>query len=282
MFTSNTRAGVIRRPWIGVRAPARVLLAVVCVGAALTGAAGATAASRPVDRPAHISAGRQLAVLDYEHRAYASPRTTSQLKASVPAHRPITYEPTTLPVLGQATDRDGQRWLRVMLPGRPNGSTGWIRRAGTRQRLTGWYIHVSTAARRLWIYDWGRLVRSFSAVVGKASTPTPTGRFFVEETVVMPASEPGGPYALALSGRSDVLRRFDGGPGQIAIHGRDGLGGTPGQAQSHGCMRLTTSNIDWLAARIVPGTPVTITAGRSQTEDRRRLDPGGESVSPVH
>jgi len=51
---------------------------------------------------------------------------------------------------------------------------------------------------------------------------------------------------------------FDGGPGQIAIHGRDRLGGTLGQAQSHGCVRLASSAISWLAARIGPGTPVTI------------------------
>jgi hypothetical protein len=36
----------------------------------------------------------------------------------------------------------------------------------------------------------------------------------------MPVSEPGGPFALALSARSDVFQEFDGGPGQIAIDGR--------------------------------------------------------------
>ena len=46
---------------------------------------------------------------------------------------------------------------------------------------------------------------------------------------------------LALSARSNVLQDFDGGPGQIGIHGRDLLGGTLGQAESHGCMRLATA-----------------------------------------
>jgi lipoprotein-anchoring transpeptidase ErfK/SrfK len=94
--------------------------------------------------------------------------------------------------------------------------------------------------------------------VGKPSTPTPTGQFFVEETLQMPASEAGGPYALALSARSNVLQEFEGGPGQIAIHGRENLGGMLGTAASHGCVRLATASIDWLSARIVPGTPVTI------------------------
>jgi lipoprotein-anchoring transpeptidase ErfK/SrfK len=56
-----------------------------------------------------------------------------------------------------------------------------------------------------------------------------------------------------------VLQEFDGGPGQIAIHGVMNLGGTPGTAVSHGCVRLDNHNIRWLAARIMTGTPVTIT-----------------------
>jgi lipoprotein-anchoring transpeptidase ErfK/SrfK len=74
----------------------------------------------------------------------------------------------------------------------------------------------------------------------------------------MPAGEPGGPFALALSARSDVLQEFEGRPGQIAMHRRDNLGGTLGAAESHGCMRLATASIDWLAKRIGPSVPVTI------------------------
>ena len=33
------------------------------------------------------------------------------------------------------------------------------------------------------------------------------------------ASAAGGPYALATSARSNVLQEFEGGPGQIALHG---------------------------------------------------------------
>jgi lipoprotein-anchoring transpeptidase ErfK/SrfK len=145
-----------------------------------------------------------------------------------------------------------------MLPGRPDGSTGWIAQNGTRRLFTGWRIIVDLAARRVAVYSGGRVVKSFKAVVGKPSTPTPTGQFFVEETVQMQPGEAGGPFALALSARSNVLQEFEGGPGQIGIHGRDDLGGTLGTAVSHGCIRLDTASIDWLTARIGPGTPVTI------------------------
>ena len=257
MHHCRTRAGIAGRPWHTAGGPALALLTLLCAAVTLTPAAAAS--QPPPGLSSQAGASRQLAVLDYEHRAYRFSRTTSELKLSIPAHRPITGESTTLPVLAQTTSHDGQRWLKVMLPGRPNSSTGWIKRAGTRQLATSWYILINTARRQVWIYHHGQLARTFSAVVGKPSTPTPTGRFFVEETVILPPSEPGGPYALALSARSNVLQEFDGGPGQIAIHGRDGLGGTPGQAQSHGCVRLTTPDIDWLSARIAPGTPVTIT-----------------------
>lgn len=148
--------------------------------------------------------------------------------------------------------------MRVRLPGRPNGSTGWILRKGTRERLTKWHIDVNKSSRRVRVYHHGRVARNFSAVVGAPSTPTPEGAFFVEETLIMPADEPGGPFALALSARSDVLQEFEGGPGQIAIHGRNFLGDPLGTAASHGCVRLGTWEITRLAKRIGPGVPVTI------------------------
>ena len=124
--------------------------------------------------------------------------------------------------------------------------------------MTGWRILVNLEARRVTVYRDGRKARAFRAVVGKLSTPTPTGQFFVEEIVQVKPGEADGPFALALSARSNVLQEFEGGPGQIGIHGREGLGGTLGRAESHGCIRLATASIDWLAARIGPGTPVKI------------------------
>jgi lipoprotein-anchoring transpeptidase ErfK/SrfK len=80
----------------------------------------------------------------------------------------------------------------------------------------------------------------------------------VEESVIEPPSAVGHPYALALSARSNVFQEFAGGPGQIAIHGLDNVGGSLGTAESHGCIRLDTSDITWLAKRIEPGVPVAI------------------------
>jgi hypothetical protein len=232
------------------------LLCLILVLCASTGLIAASAAAARA--PGHVRATQRLAELQYGHLAYRYPWTSSRRVLSVPSRTPITGEDTTLPVIGQAVRRGDTRWLEVMLPGRPNGLTGWIKQGGTSERITPWHIFVSLSARRVWVYRDGRLQRSFSAVVGKPSTPTPTGNFFVQETVILGPNQPGGPLALALSARSNALSEFDGGPGQIAIHGRDLLGGTLGQAQSHGCTRLATAAIQWLAARVGPGVPVTI------------------------
>jgi lipoprotein-anchoring transpeptidase ErfK/SrfK len=243
-------------------ARARRLARRVALGLAAACLLGAGADSAlAAQGPARVPATQQLALLLSPHRAHRAPRAGSPQTAFIPANRPITGERTTLPVVGHSVGAGGMPWLLVMLPGRPNGSTGWIAQQGTRKLMTRWHIVVNLAARRVTLYGGGRVVRSFRAVVGKPSTPTPTGNFFVEETLQMSRGEPGGPFALATSARSNALQEFEGGPGQIALHGRDNLGGVLGTAESHGCIRLDTAGIDWLVARVEPGTPVTIRQG---------------------
>ncbi len=163
-----------------------------------------------------------------------------------------------LPVLGHRT-RKGRKWLLVKLPGRPNGRTGWITRKGTVAYRTNWHVVVHTSTRRVAVYRRSRGIRVFKAIVGAPSTPTPHGVFFVEESIRLSGRAVGAPFALALSARSTVFQEFAGGPGQIALHGLGNVGGTPGTAVSHGCVRLDNGAMRWLVARIGPGTPVTIT-----------------------
>jgi lipoprotein-anchoring transpeptidase ErfK/SrfK len=203
---------------------------------------------------------QELAMLLTSHDVLSAPHARRSRVATVRASRPITGGQTVLPVIGHSTTRGGAHWLKVRVPGRPNGRKGWIARRGTVLSTTSWQLVVRTSSRRVFVYRKGRLVRSFAAVVGKPSTPTPHGQFFVEENVRMLPGSAGAPFALALSARSNVLQEFDGGPGQVAIHGVANLGGTPGTAISHGCVRLANRSIRWLAARIAPGVPVTIDA----------------------
>ena len=231
---------------------AKIMTVVVMVAVAATGSAAAQAS---VVRPT-----QELATLLTSHTAVSAPHARASRVKAVPALRPITGVQTVLPVIGHSTTKGGAHWLKVRLPGRPNGRKGWIARRGTAVTTTGWHVVVRTSSRRVLVYGRGRLVRSFAAVVGKPSTPTPRGQFFVEESVRMRPGSAGAPFALALSARSNVLQEFEGGPGQVAIHGVANLGGTPGTAVSHGCVRLADQSIRWLAARIAPGVPVSITS----------------------
>jgi lipoprotein-anchoring transpeptidase ErfK/SrfK len=243
------------------------LIFVTCLGAATACSGTHHAAAPAASTAATVARTHQratakpsrLVALLVPHPAFSAPSSQAPRLESVDARRPLTGERTTLPVLGQ-TVTSGSVWLHVLLPGRPNGHTGWIAKRGTAARSTSWTIHVDLSARRVTISQDGRPVRTVKAVVGKPSTPTPRGQFFVEEVIALPASAVGAPFALALSARSDVFQVFDGGPGEIALHGLMNVGGTLGTAASHGCVRLDNGTMRWLVKRIRPGTPVTISS----------------------
>jgi len=207
--------------------------------------------------PAAAPPPQPLVVLLRAHVARSAASAQAHPIETVAGRRPLTRVPTILPVLGRG-GRD-HSWLRVRLPGRPNGHAGWISAKGTRATETAWRILVSLSARRVAVIHSGRTVRRFRAVVGKPSTPTPRGSFFVEEALALSRGEAGSPYALATSARSNALQEFDGGPGQIALHGTRHLAGRPGSAASHGCIRVSTRAITWLARRIGAGVPVAVT-----------------------
>lgn len=221
----------------------------------------ATALAQPAGP--RIADRQELASLLRTVPARANPASDARQVAVIKAHRPLTRARTRLPVIEHATTPDGSRWLRVRLPGRTLmghvlTSSGWIPASAAAPMSTMWHIVVRPTRRRAFIYRAGQLQRVFVVIVGKPSTPTPLGEYFVEENVALDSSAPGAPYALATSARSAVLQEFEGGPGQIALHGVDHLSGTLGTAVSHGCVRFSSRGIRWLAARIGSGVPVSI------------------------
>ena len=125
---------------------------------------------------------------------------------------------------------------------------------------SAWWVVVDRAARQARVYRNGKLRSRFPVVIGAADTPTPRGHYFVVEHVPQQAGSMLGPWALATSAFSHVLQEFDGGPGQIALHGRAGpLAADPlGTARSHGCIRLDNDVIRRLAGLLPNGTPVDV------------------------
>jgi lipoprotein-anchoring transpeptidase ErfK/SrfK len=199
-----------------------------------------------------------LVILLQDHVAHATASRQARVIEPVPAVRPLTKVRTVLPVMGLVKGKDGNRWVHVRLPGRPSGHTGWILADQTIRSSTEWRIVVKVSTRTVTVYRDGLVQRKFPAVVAKPSTPTPYGQFFVEEGLAISPPGVGGPFALAISARSDIFQEFEGGPGQIAIHGTDGLSDPLGSAASHGCIRVSPTAITWLSTRIGGGVPVTV------------------------
>lgn len=182
-------------------------------------------------------------------RAEGAPRMLEPLAAA-------TGGPVGLLVLEVRDD-----WLRVLLPERPNGRSAWVTARRVRLSRTRWRVEVDRSARRVRVLRAGKTVRRWSAVVGTPGTPTPLGRFALAEVARQP--DPGGflgPVALHLTAHSEVLDDYGGGPGRVAIHGRGGesLRDPLGSARSHGCVRIDNEAVRFLAARLVPGVPVTV------------------------
>jgi lipoprotein-anchoring transpeptidase ErfK/SrfK len=154
-------------------------------------------------------------------------------------------------------ERDGE-WLKVTLPERPNGSTGWIRASDVTVTQNRYRIVVELAAHQITVYDGDSVLLQEPVAVGKAATPTPPGVYYLR--VLLQAPDPNtvyGPFAYGLSGHSDVLTSFNGGDGELGIHGNNDAS-VLGQSVSNGCVRMSNEGITRLTGILPLGTPVSI------------------------
>jgi lipoprotein-anchoring transpeptidase ErfK/SrfK len=150
-------------------------------------------------------------------------------------------------------------WVEVYLPVRPNGSTGWVRRTDVAIVPNPYRLVADIGDFTLTLYRAGEQVKVIDIAVASDNTPTPGGLYYITELVRTP--NPGGaygPYAYGLSGFSDVHQTFNGGPGQLGIHGTN----QPqliGQKVSNGCIRMHNDDITDLAEVLPLGVPVEVT-----------------------
>jgi lipoprotein-anchoring transpeptidase ErfK/SrfK len=152
-------------------------------------------------------------------------------------------------------------WLKALLPIRPNGATGWVRESDVALTTTTLRIEINLSNRYLAFYDGFTKILDTAVGIGKDATPTPPGTYYVTDPVDL-TSRPNGAYgafALGISGFSEVLMTFQGGPGQLAVHGTPNPGDL-GQKVSNGCIRVPNDKILEIAKRVPLGTPVVITA----------------------
>jgi len=188
---------------------------------------------------------------------YAHPESSSRRVSRIHMYTEDGFAEVYL-LLVRHTDAQGRAWIKLRIPQRPNGLTGWVLSGalGTFQH-TQWLVVINRRSRRLVAYFQGRKRFAAPVGVGKPSTPTPAGHFWIRERFRLSSrSNPYWPYALGTSAYSN-LTDWPGG-GVVGIHGDFGqpqlIPGDP----SHGCVRMRDRDIAWLAPRLTLGTPVEI------------------------
>ncbi|MQA97763.1 MAG: L,D-transpeptidase family protein [Streptosporangiales bacterium] len=189
------------------------------------------------------------------------PNTPATVHAA-PGGRAIAVLPATQlggPAWVPVVRRSGA-WSQVLLPSRPNHSTGWVRTGHARtpafdERRNPYTVRVDIGSRTLAISHGGHVTATWPVAVGAARTPTPLGRTFLL-ALLAPKTGPS-PLVLPLGAHSPTLEHYGKGPATIALHGWH----DPSvfrRAVSHGCVRVPDAALRQLA-RLPLGTLVLIT-----------------------
>jgi hypothetical protein len=219
-----------------------------------------------------VSAALSPVTRPVEPPALPRPRATGALVAAV-------LRPTTMrtspggPALALQSTRTGfdspvvllvrrtvPGWLAVVSPLAGNGKLGWIPVSAVSLSRVHWEIEVSISRREVTVLEDGRALKHFTIAVGAPSAPTPTGVFAVTDRLA--THDPTGPYGcciLALSAEAPHAIQDWSGGNRIAIHSTPETW-TIGLPVSHGCMRLTMAEGQWLIDHVPLGTPTIIRA----------------------
>lgn len=165
--------------------------------------------------------------------------------------------PTNGPLVFLTVAASGD-WHQVLLPVRPNGSIGWVRAADVSLASHNYRIRADLADFRIRVFERGVVIFDTVAGVAAENSPTPGGRYYVTELLAPPQPDTVyGSFAYGLSGFSETFETFNGGPGQLGIHGTNSPE-TLGSAVSSGCIRLHNDDVARLVTFLPLGVPVDV------------------------
>jgi lipoprotein-anchoring transpeptidase ErfK/SrfK len=158
-----------------------------------------------------------------------------------------------------STTRRG-RWLAVTDAGVSGNRTVWVdaQAGGLRYARTPLELDVDLSSRTLTVRRGQAVVRHIRIGVGRAGSPTPTGRFAVTDKLDGSTfSATYGCCILALSATQPNVPAGWRGGNRIAIHGTLSTGDF-GRAVSAGCVHARDADLRYLMRRVPLGTPVVI------------------------
>ena len=184
----------------------------------------------------------------------AAPRTSAR---TVTRLRYLTEDklPEVYLVLSAIVDAGGDVWLRIRIPMRPNGRTGWV----AQDHLSQLYVVrtrlvINRTTLRATLYKNRKRIWQAPVGVGKAATPTPKGKFYVRE-LLKGDGKLYGTWAFGTSAYASLTDWPNG--GVVGIHGTDQPELVPGRP-SHGCVRVRNAKINQLKRLMPIGTPIQI------------------------
>lgn len=174
-------------------------------------------------------------------------------------HQPVS--PTVVPVIATQPG-----WARVLLPTKPNGSTGWVDTIDRRvsESITPYVIVVDREHYRLTLLRTGVQIGQWTVGVGVLrslngvrQSVTPIGRTFVVADIQL--TQPTySPIILPLGLHSPIYETYGGGPGTVALHTWTYSTAVYGTPSSHGCIRVPADALHILSTQVPIGTPVLI------------------------
>jgi lipoprotein-anchoring transpeptidase ErfK/SrfK len=199
--------------------------------------------SEPVYEIAHVQSSTPL---------YAS--RNGPVVAHLGAHTEFG-SPQTLGVL-----RHRGSWLAVISTLQPNGRVSWVRERAVRLTRTKLSLTLDRSRRLLLLKSGSTVVRRMTVGVGRAESPTPTGRFAVTDKLSgYRYSAAYGCCIVALSAHQPYLPAGWTGGDRIAIHGTN-VPSSIGVASSAGCPHARDADLRVLMRRVPLGAPVFIKA----------------------
>jgi L,D-transpeptidase catalytic domain len=255
----------------GARVPILAVLVLALAGCGGTTAAHAPTATKPPPppspspkrrtckpgslRPLGSSSLAYAAVVQRPLRAYRRPGGPAFARFGLKNVNDIY---NVFGVVGKVVDGACRTtYYRVQLPMRPNGTIGYVHAWAVWVAPVRTRIEVDVSERRLTFYRRGRPVLTSRTAVGASATPTPIGRFYVNQKLIPSSpSGPFGPGAIGISAFSNVLTGWTQG-GPVAIHGTNAPWSI-GRAVSNGCIRLPNPVLRRLFQAAPTGTPVIV------------------------
>jgi len=241
--------------------PARIAALLALAAAALAPASAAAAKLPPAVPTGTVKLSDERLTTRWAHTADVQPvfsrpsgnaHRVARLRLLTEDHFPEVYV-----VLARWKNEAGNTWLRIRVPMRPNGRTGWVRESALGAlHAVHTQLVVNRHTLRVTLFVHGRKRFSARVGVGKAATPTPAGHFWIREKFRVAGATLYGPRAIGTSAYAPTLSEWPGG-GVVGLHGTNEPGLIPGRP-SHGCIRLRNRDIMRLYRLAPRGTPIDI------------------------